>query len=300
MSDFSQYGVVSPEWLKVVDERPPPDPSAGLKEMQQIVNKAREELSARDMRSLGIPVPVHMQDYAVPARDGTTLKVRTYRPISAEKTTRLPIYIHLHGGGYVFGNIASEDAICTRIAVGSSVTVVNLDYRHTPDFAYPTAWHDTEDVFHWVHDHIQELLGSPDQVVVGGISAGAQLAAALALRQNLSPDALSRPKLAGQILMIPALVHPACYAPQLELLKDPSLSSYVQNEDAPLITKKAIEHFIALLKVENPDPHDLLLNAGNASSSEVKGLPPTVFGIAGLDPLRDEGLFYAKKLAEAG
>ncbi|KAJ4254516.1 hypothetical protein NW762_010115 [Fusarium torreyae] len=298
MCDFTKYGEVSPEWLAVKDDRPPIPSHLDLKEKVRITHKYREELSAREMKPLGSPV--HVRDYTISARDGANLEVRTYRPKTAEDSTRLPIFIHLHGGGYVFGTIATEDAICTRIAIGSNVTVVNLNYRHAPDFIYPTAWDDAEDAFHWVHDHIDELLGNPTQIVVGGSSAGAQLAAALTLRQNLDPNALSRPKIAGQVLMNPALVHPECYAPQLEQMKDPSVSSYVQNEHAPLINKAAIQYFTGLLKVQNPDSQDLRLSPANASGSQVKGLPPTVFGIAGLDPFRDEGLLFAKTLTEAG
>jgi acetyl esterase/lipase len=299
MADFTQYGNATAEWLAVTDSRPPMDPSLGLKEMQRITNTHRENLAQSELKKMGNP-EIHMKDYTVTARDGYALEVRTYRPPTSDNNARLPIYIHLHGGGYVFGNIESEDAICTAIALGANVTVVNLNYRHAPDFAYPTAWEDTEDAFHWVHDHIDELLGVPSQVLVGGISAGAQLSASLTLRQNMSPDSLSRPKLAGQVLMIPALVHPECYAPILEQLRDPSLSSYVQNADAPLLNKAALDQFTKLLRVQNPDPKDVRLNIGHASVEQVTGMPPTTLGISGLDPFRDEGLLYGKRLAEAG
>ncbi|SPJ85045.1 related to lipase/esterase [Fusarium torulosum] len=299
MADFTEYGAVAQEWLTVKDSRPAIPSTLDLKEMQRLTNMYREQLAQSELQKLTGPL-AHMKDYTVTARDGFALEVRTYRPVSAAGEARLPIYIHLHGGGYVFGNIASEDAICTAIATGANVTVVNLNYRHAPDYAYPTAWEDTEDTFHWVHDHIDDILGIPSQVVIGGISAGAQLAASLTLRQNISPDGLSRPKLAGQVLMIPALVHPKCYDHVLAQMKDPSLSSYVQNADAPMINKAALDKFSSLLKVENPDPKDVRLNIGLATTEQVKGLPPTVFGIAGLDPLRDESLLYGMKLVETG
>ncbi|KAF4989382.1 hypothetical protein FGRMN_9151 [Fusarium graminum] len=299
MADFTEYGIVSPEWTLVKDSRPAIPPTADLKEMQRLTNMYREQLAQTELQKLTGPL-ADMKDYTVTARDGFALEVRTYRPASAATNARLPVYIHLHGGGYVCGNIASEDAICTAIAVGANVTVVNLNYRHAPDYIYPTAWEDTEDTFHWLHENMDEILGIPSQVVIGGISAGAQLSAALTLRQNMSPDGLSRPKLAGQVLMIPALVHPACYDQVLAQMKDPSLSSYVQNAEAPIISKATLEKFTSLLKVANPDPKDLQLNVGLASLEHVKGLPPTVLGIAGLDPLRDESILYGQKLVEAG
>ncbi|KAJ3545728.1 hypothetical protein NM208_g2373 [Fusarium decemcellulare] len=298
MCDFSQYGGKSQDWLAVEATLPPPPVFESLEERKRVVNEGREQISAKDMASLSSSIRI--SDYLIKTRDGAQIEARAYRPAAVDDTTRLPIYIHLHGGGYLFGTLSSEDAICTRIACGSSVTVVNVNYRHTPEATYPMAWDDVEDAFHWVHDHIDELLGSRSEVLVGGISAGAQLAAALALTQHSSPDGLSRPRIAGQVLMIPCVVHTDCYESQLQQLKDPKLSSYIENEHAPILPMTTVKFFTDLLQVEGADVNDLRLNPGNASSELVKGMPPTVLGVAGLDPLRDEGLLYGKKLAEAG
>ncbi|RBR26106.1 uncharacterized protein FIESC28_01134 [Fusarium coffeatum] len=301
MCDFSEYGGKSAEWLAIEASLSSPPVFADIYEQQKVVNQGREEISARDMKHLASLVK--LTDHDILARDGTVLQARSYRPVDADANARLPVYIHLHGGGYLFGSLSSEDAISTRIALGTGAIVFNVNYRHTPDAVYPTAWNDVEDAFYWVHNHIDELLGNPDQVLVGGISAGAQLAASLALKQNVSsPDILPSPKIAGQILMIPALVQSEHYQSQLEQLKDPSLSSYIENEHAPILSKKMIEFFTGLLKfpLSASEDADLRLNTGNATVSQVKGLPPTVLGICGLDPLRDEGLLYGKKLAEAG
>jgi acetyl esterase/lipase len=73
----------------------------------------------------------------------------------------------------------------------------------------------------------------------------------------------------------------------------------MENEDAPILPKKTVDFFTALLETGTPDLKDTKLNIVNATAEEVKGLPPTAFGIAGLDPLRDEALLYAKLLSEA-
>lgn len=301
MCDFSEYGGKSADWLAVEASLPPPPVFADIYEQQKAINQGREEISSRDMKQLASSI--RLADHDILARDGIILQARSYRPVDADANARLPVYIHLHGGGYLFGSLSSEDAISTRIALGTGAIVFNVNYRHTPDAVYPAAWNDAEDAFYWVHNHIDEIHGNPDQVLVGGISAGAQLAAALALKQNVcSPEILPCPRIAGQILMIPALVQSEHYQSQLEQLKDPSLSSYIENEYAPILSKKVIEFFTGLLKfpLSVSDDDDLRLNTGNATVSQVKGLPPTVLGICGLDPLRDEGLLYGKKLAEAG
>lgn len=250
-----------------------------------------------------------MKDYSIIARDGASLEARTYRPAGVDPSERLPVYIHIHGGGYLFGTLASEDAICSRIvasrtAKGAPVVVFNINYRHTPEYKYPTAWEDVEDAFVWVHEHIAEIGGLSDQVVVGGISAGAQLTASLALAQIHGNDnrLSALPRIRGQVLMIPALVQMDYYAPRVEMLRSPELSSLVTCAEAPILPVSRIKMFMQLLGVYGMKgaEKDLRINPGNASLEQVKDLPPTTFGIAGNDPLRDEGLFYAKLLNENG
>lgn len=298
MSDFSCYGGASDEWraLEPTLAVPPVDPTApGLREK---ANAFREAVSAEAFESLSPKLLV--KDYSIPARDGVAIEARTYRPLSEDKDAALPLYIHYHGGGYFLGTLASEDAICGRIALGAGVTVLNVNYRHTPEARYPVPFDDAEDAFLWAHGKIGELGCDAERVVIGGISAGAHFAASITLRQHLGQLGASLPKLAGQVLMIPALVAADCYAPQLAKLSDPSVSSWVENEFAPILPKARCEWFTGLLQIKDAAAEGLKLSPGNATPDQVKGMPPSVFGITGLDPLRDEGLLYAKMLTEAG
>ncbi|KAL2839891.1 Alpha/Beta hydrolase protein, partial [Aspergillus pseudodeflectus] len=198
------------------------------------------------------------------------------------------------------GTLNTEDATCGRIATTAQVVVLHINYRHTPEFPYPAAWDDTEDGFEWLHQNIELLNGVPEKVIIGGISSGAMLTAALVLQKQLGKAVTKYPAIAGQVLMVPYLVHIDAYEPQLKQLADPSLSSYKENEHAPLLPVRAVRMLTDLLKINNPDPFDLRISPGNASLEQVRGLPPTTFGIAGLDPFRDEGLLFSKLLSEAG
>jgi acetyl esterase/lipase len=186
----------------------------------------------------------------------------------------------------------------TAINTGN-VIVLNINYRHTPQHIFPTAWHDAEDAFAWLHENIDQVGGDPSKIIVGGVSAGGQLAASLALEHHLGKSEATKnlPKLAGQILIIPCLADPKTYdqGPGKKL----KVSSYVENENAPILPVKTVKFFTALLKTPTPDLKDTKVNIVNATGEDVKGMPPTVFGIAGLDPLRDEALLYAKLLSEA-
>ena len=298
MCDFSQYGGPTQEWLAIETTLPAPEPMS-LAERKRVTNEGREAVSAAEMQSLS--PQLHIKDYTIQTRDSSTIQGRSYRPKDARDNQKLPVYLHLHGGGFLFGTLASEDAACARIALACNVVVVNINYRHTPEYTYPTAWQDVEDSFVWMHANMNSFSGDPSAVVVGGISAGAHLTASLVLGKHLGHLAPDLPAIRGQVLMIPAVVNMNCYGQMLAQLKDPALSSYKENENAPIIpVNTVLKMFTDLLGVKEPRMNDLLLNPGNASTQQVKGLPPTTFGIAGLDPLRDEGLLYAKSLSEAG
>ncbi|KAJ5227451.1 uncharacterized protein N7469_007457 [Penicillium citrinum] len=308
MADFSQYTGPSEDWL-ALEPTIPPFPKVGIEELKKIVNKSREELAAQAIADQGLNSKVTTKDFKIPARDGYILEARSYRPANETSSHALPVYIHLHGGGYVFGTLDSEDAICHRIVVDQleknfPLVVFNVNYRHTPEYVYPTAWNDVEDAFVWFHENISEIGGRGGEVVVGGISAGAQLTASLTLAQYRgdNQDLAACPKIRGQVLMIPCLVQLDYYAPRQEKLRSPELSSLVQCADAPILPIDRIKLFMSLLGVDKlkNSREDRRLNPGNATAEEVSELPPTTFGIAGNDPLRDEGFFYAQLLNENG
>lgn len=301
MADFSQYGGPSDEWQSSAKDTDLTTLSKDVPPLQlrELLNKERQEASEKTMNETFSNL-VRMQNHTVPTRDASAIEARSYRPVSARDQDRLPVFLYLHGGGFFSGSLDTEDATCSWICSRAGVVVLHVNYRHTPEHVYPTAWDDAEDGFAWMHQHMDLLGGNPDQVIVGGVSAGAQLTAALVLRKNMGRALSGYPAIAGQVLMIPCLVHMDVYAPQLARLKDPSRCSYKQNEDAPVLPVRTIRTFSDLLRSGKPDPYDFRLSPGNASLEDVRGLPPTTFGVAGWDPLRDEALLYSELLAEAG
>ncbi|EDU40595.1 alpha beta hydrolase fold-3 domain containing protein [Pyrenophora tritici-repentis] len=297
--DFLQYGGPSEEWLAVEKTLPALtfDLSMDPVALRTAVNSERE-IRASEVMELLAP-QVHFKNYTIPTRDGSTVEARTYRSVEKDATEKLPVYIYLHGGGFIFGTLNTEDPLCAQTAINTGAVVLNVNYRHTPEHTFPTVWHDSQDAFAWLHSNINSIGGDSSKVVVGGVSAGGQLAASLALEQHLGKSEVTKhlPRLAGQILIIPPLAALSTYdqGPGKKLKS----SSHIENEHAPILPKKTMEFFTSLLKAGDPDLKDTKLNIVNATEEEVKGFPPTVFGIAGLDPLRDEGLLYAKLLSEA-
>lgn len=298
MSDFSQYGGLSREFETLWGKVPKP-PKQTLQELKDSNNQSREATSRAEMKPLGASIT--MKDFQISTRDGFTLDARTY--VSGNTSSQQPsgVYIHFHGGGFLFGTLNSEDANCARIALAAPVVVLNVNYRHTPEFSYPTAWEDAEDAFEWAFNHLGDLGCSGDtDIVVGGISAGAYITAALVQTKQREPTP-STHSLKGQVLMIPCLVHGSNYAGHAERMKAGTVSSYEENEAAPILPRTRIDQFDNLVFARGvPDYGDMKANPGNATQGDVKDLPPTVIGVAGVDVLRDQGLLYAELLASSG
>lgn len=298
MCDFSKYGIPTEEWLRVEASLPLPK-DISLEEMKQAQNAEREAASKEKM--VDIKDKVTMSDYSIPTRDGSQLEARIYRPAARPADEALPVYLYFHGGGFLFGSLSSEDFTCAKTAINAETIVCNVNYRHTPEHKYPTAWNDAEDALVWVCKNAFSFNGNIDKLVIGGISAGAWLTASLVQRVLRSELQLSpQPKIVGQVLMIPCLVVSPCGEPLFKQLKDSSVSSHVQARNAPILNEKRMTLFNRLLDIPNPDPNDRRLNPGLLTAEEAKLLPPTTLGIAGNDPLRDEGLLYGKLLAENG
>lgn len=298
MCDFSQYGGPSAEWLALEAELSTPSVDGlSINDLKKLTNGGREATSAKEMESLA--GSIEMQDYTIEARDGYKLQARTYRKKQTKNDRHAgAVYIHLHGGGHLFGTLDSEDAACARLAISSGVTVLNVNYRHTPEATYPVPWNDVEDAYSWLHA-VRPFHFDPSFVILGGISAGAWMTASIALAQHLGNKLQDCPKIAGQVLIIPCLIHADCYGPQMAKMLEPEVSSRHQHANAPILPNERIKLFLDLLKVQDIEAEDLLLNPGNVTPTDAKGLPPTVIGVAGYDPLRDDGLLYAQTLEAA-
>jgi len=240
----------------------------------------------------GLREKISQRDFRVPTRDGQSIDVRLYRPVDIDPGTLLPLYIFFHGGGCFFGTLDSEDARCSKIALAGRIAVLNVCYRHTPDFKYPTQHHDAWDAFQWVTQHLADLGAHKGQLIVGGISSGGGLAASTMLREYQSS---AECRLRGQVLCIPSLVPPELFP--FHLLASKEVSSYHQNMDSPILPQSQRDLFHGMLDAKDNDETPYAMYAMQALS--LSSMPKTAFLVAGMDALRDEALLYAEKLQAA-
>ncbi|BCS26828.1 alpha/beta hydrolase [Aspergillus puulaauensis] len=300
---FSQYQGPFDEWDALIRQAPILDtgPIQGetVEQLQRRTNEIRVKASDNEMNVSGLRERVSWADYSVPTRDGASVPVRVYRAKHSTTAAPIPVYIFFHGGGFLLGNIESENANCARIVdmweQPPGLMVVHVCTRHTPEYCHPTPFHDAWDAFQWLSANLQSMGGDTAATVIGGISAGAGLAASVALKELEARKAESGPLIQprGQVLCIPWLIHPAAHP-----FADKGWSAPQQNKDAPILPLTRIQHFAELMKVE-PET-DALFNSGLATAGQVTGLSKTSILVAGWDVLRDDGLLYAETLKKAG
>jgi acetyl esterase len=187
---------------------------------------------------------------------------------------RPAVVIYLHGGGWVVGNVETHDPLCRRVANATGARVVSVDYRLAPEHPFPAALDDATDVLAWVAAENPGL-----RIGVAGDSAGASLAAGLAIRARDQQIPLG-----AQLLFYPA-TDPG--------MTSPSIS---ENGQGYFLTQADMAWFYQQYL---PDGLD---NAAEAdlAHADLAGVAPAVVATAEFDPLRDDGAAYAERLKDAG
>jgi acetyl esterase len=220
------------------------------------------------------------EDLEAPGPDGP-VPVRIYRPGQPARTPPA-LLVWLHGGGWVIGDVEAADATARQLCNGAGVVVASVDYPLAPEMPFPAPPNACYAATAWLAAH-GSALGAGGPVAIGGDSAGGNLAAVTALtaRDRGGPD-----------LRFQLLVYPATDL----TLSHPSIS---ENGDGFLLTADSMRWFVAhYLAGDEAAAKDPL--ASPLWTERLDGLPPALVITAELDPLRDEGEAYGRRLAEAG
>jgi acetyl esterase len=268
-----------------------PDAAAVYKAFQEAGRPPYETVSpskARELylagRAVSNPEPPDLESakpLSIPAPHGA-IPARIYTPKQLRKTDGLaPCLVFYHGGGWVIGDLDSHDVVCRKLAHEGELIVISIDYRLAPEHKFPAAVDDAVTAVKWVAANAKQLGIDAARLMVGGDSAGGNLAAVVALAARDGDG----PKLAGQVLIYPATdfgwSHPSHREPETSILLTHSVIRWFGN------------HYLG-----DADINDW--RASPARAKTLAGLPPAYLLTAGGDPLRDEGDEYAKRLKEAG
>lgn len=218
---------------------------------------------------------------AVFKQENKDVKVVIVKPKKRRKL--LPTLIYFHGGGWVFNSFETHKRLMRDIALKANIGVVFVDYSRAPEVQYPVANEEGYLATLFVSKYGKKYGLDPTKIIVGGDSAGGNMATAVAMMAKEK----GVPKLKGQILLYP--------------VTDMNLNtgSYEQFSKGHYLTRDTMKWF---WKVYAPKKETHLLPTVaplRASLEELKNLPKTLLITAEYDVLRDEGEAYAKKLRMA-
>ncbi len=225
------------------------------------------------------PIPVaHVEDRALATPHGP-LPVRLYSP-HPDRT--LPLVMFFHGGGFISGDLNTHDDLARRLALAADCVVLSVGYRLAPAHPFPAALDDCLAATGWALAHAAEIGADASRFAVAGDSAGGNLAAvvALALRDKAGPQPVA------QLLIYPGT--DLAVAPEGSMARTGE-GFYMSQDDLA---------FYHTSYVGQSDPYDPHISPLRAPS--LAGLPPAMVLTAEYDPLRDQGLAYARRLAVEG
>lgn len=216
------------------------------------------------------------------ALPGREIPVRVYRPRGADAKTRLPLVIHVHGGGFI-GSAAQCDWSNSHLAAQLPAVVVGVDHRLlTPEVSMADAVDDGWDALRHVVQHAGDWGVDPERVAVLGESAGGLIAAMAAIRAR---DA--RLPLRAQVLVNP------CTDLTSTAFEYESMSAY---GDSPTLNMPRLELLRRFAVPEGADARAV----SPLYADDLAGLPPTLVVLPVLDPIADHGRAYVERLREAG
>jgi acetyl esterase len=250
----------------------------GLLDLEAETVAQIRELAAAEAPVIGTGPSVGAVEAATAEDAADPVPLRIYHPPGPPASRAI---LWLHGGGWVLGDLDHADADCRRLCVDTGSMVVSVDYRLAPEHPYPAALEDAYAALAWLDAKIEQA-PRLNRLIVGGDSAGGNLAAALSLYARERGG----PRIDHQVLIYPVT---DC---------DFETGSYGAFGDGYLLTKTAMELFWDSY-AGGLDPRRRSLIAV-LRAEDLSCLPAATVVIAGADVLRDEGESYAARLRLAG
>jgi acetyl esterase len=270
---------LDPAVRKFLDTKPDSgDPAQSVITRRALIRQGSDHL----FDLFGEPVdPADSEDDFTVPRPGGSIRVRVYR---ARDAADRPIHVFPHGGGFWLGSLdeAVNQAMCRERSRRAGCVVVAVDYRLSPEYQFPVPLEDCYAALCWAVDNADLIGGDPANVSIGGVSAGATLAAAVALRCRDR----GRPRLRLQLLEVPPL----------DLTLDVMRKSGVGDDYGITVDEMRLCRDLYLSSPETA--RDPLVSPLRAT--DLSGLPATRIMTAEFDPLRQDGELFAARLSAAG
>lgn len=241
------------------------------------VAQAREELDVEAWLFGTEPPVARVEEIDIPGPTGD-IPARVYQ----DGDDPAGMLMYMHGGGWVLGGIPAADAVCREIARRTGLVVVNVDYRLAPENPFPAAVDDAIAAFRWLRDN-HERFGYPEgRIAVAGESAGGNLTCVVAQQTAKDPEG-------GPAFQCPIF-------PVTDL--STKARSYRLFSEGYFLTQKQMDWYKAHYLTDESEALDPRVSP--LLAEDVSDVAPACVVVAGFDPLRDDGINYAKRLQAAG
>ena len=226
----------------------------------------------------GPAADISTSDIVIPGSAGD-IKARVYTPPCDGP---FPVIMYYHGGGWVIADIDTYDASARALSLGVGAVVVSSHYRQGPEDVFPAAHDDAYAAYVWVVENSGTLNGDSARMMIAGESAGANLAANVAI---MARDAKITQPL-HQLLVYPVAGN------------DMNTPSYLENAEASPLGKADMAWFVEHAFAAMTDASDPRVNL--VGRDDLADLPPATLITAQIDPLRSESIAYGEALQAAG
>lgn len=213
---------------------------------------------------------------------GHTVKLNIVRP-EGEKGI-LPVFMFIHGGGWVLGDFPTHERMVRDLVVLSGAAAVFVNYTPTPDAMYPQAINEIYAATKWVSENGSEIKVDGKRLAVVGNSVGGNMTTVTALKAKENGG----PEIKLQVMLWPIVD------------ADFETGSYKQFGKDRFLTTSLMKWMYDMYIKDPARRKDIYASPLQASIEQLKGLPPALIQVAESDILRDEGEAYGRKLDEAG
>lgn len=228
------------------------------------------------------PEGIVVENCMISGSDQENVRIRIYKPETY--AAPVPALLWLHGGGLIVGSPEMDDENCFRYAHELGIVVVSVGYRLAPEHPFPAALHDSYAALAWMASGGENLGIAPNRIAIGGASAGAGLAAALA--QYAHDKGEIQPAL--QLLVYPMLDD------RTALRTEPDFGPFlVWNNKS---NRFGWESYLGDAFGADTVP----AHAVPARRKDVSGLSPAWIGVGTADIFHDEDVTYASRLEKSG
>lgn len=225
---------------------------------------------------------IAMQTVEVDAGSWGTVPVKILRPLGAQGS--LPVILYIHGAGWVFGNSHTHDRLVRVLAAGSQAAVVFPEYSLSPEAKYPTAIEQCHAVAKWIVTSGGQHNLDASRLAIAGDSVGGNMTAAVTLLAKQRGG----PQFVQQVLFYP--VTDANFDTQ----------SYHDFATDYFLRRDAMQWFWDQYTTDPKQRAEITASPLRATLGDLAGLPPALVITGEADVLRDEGEAYANKLRDAG